>query len=242
MRNLLLLLSSCILFFASCKKEFVQDEPVNALTNTSSVIIDTSKGWYGTLKDRMRDPETNVTDTLPEDEIISNGLANIPNLEGNITTAVNYDFPINLQVFADSSSFETILRSNPNSTKIYIVGNRQTASFSYEAQPADSFGYYRITVGNSAVELKVYPKDDYSIFKTIQFAFKNYTAYLFVNKKLITSLKYKRAEYIGNVKTLSVGYGDFVGCDRVRIHNSYTKNLRMLENFNIDGQSHTIFY
>ena len=162
----------------------------------------------------------------------------IPNMDG---TYIQYAIPGSYTVSSDSTVFEATIRNGVNSAEMRMVGNISEAGVSFSA-PANGVGSYNLWVGSVYKTITVSPAIDFTSYNLVQFAIKGTKAFLYINNKLITSFSFSATNRIGNVQLLSMGYKGYIECDKVRLLNSYTKKVRMKEEFNIDGKSRTIFY
>lgn len=238
--TLLLKLSFLLLFAYGCAKK-VDVIPENITSSTQDLakqVVDTSKSWYGSFQD-LRDPDE-PANLLPDDDIISNGVARIPFYWDQIITHIMYDLPDARSINMDSSAIDITLKDNFNYFELTLTGSTNRAWARY-IQIADT-GFYTIILKSKSITAKVYPATDFTSFKLVRFAFKKSKVYLYVANKLITSFDYDTQSKIGRLKKIDAGGDGYIELDKVALYNSFSKQALMKEDFNINGQSHTIFY
>ena len=233
----------CITFIFLCacnKQQVIVKHPGN--DNLSQLIgskLDTSKGWYGSYQMFYQSPDDTSYFTLSDKYIIGNGEAKFPYNPDALAIRINYDIPVKEIIHGDSTTFKLSLKQGSNQILLQLIGVKNSLYFSYYVQ--NDTGYYLIAVGAIIKQVKVFPATMFNNFKTVKFAFSKNKVFLYVENKLITSFSYDTKNKMGVLKQISL-QAEYIECDFVRLYNTYNNKLVMREEFNHDGESHTVFY
>jgi hypothetical protein len=247
MQKKIILCLAIVCAFIGCQKEITGTSQISTsdVAEVKAKNIDTS-GWYGLFYDPFQDPEAPPVYTkVPDDTLILNGEAKVPDAfysDFSDTTFIAYDMLSTDIINADSSALDVTVRKNINTIELDILGTTNNAQLLYHANNVNDSGYYSLSVGSTSVKFNVYPATDFTSFKLLRFAFKQNKAFVYVSGKLITSFKYSAANKIGNIQGIRMGKDGYIECDNVKLRNSYTHEMLMKEDFNINGHSQTFFY
>lgn len=244
-----------ILFLVSCQKDLTTSpvasigESAKPAALTSLATVDSSDGWYGLyvypLPFPGGDPDW-TGDTIVAYDLIKNGfasIANYPDLGDVKASSIEYQIPSSHTVSGDSIVFEATVRSDADyvNMRIWDAGKFHGA-YLYIDTPVNGKRSFYIEVGSAYKEVLVKSVSSFTSYHLIQFALRGTTAFLYVDNKLICKLPFSNSDRIGNVSLLSMYTPGIIECDQSRLLNSYTRKVRMKEDFNIDGQTHTTWY
>jgi hypothetical protein len=236
-----------------CKKEIGSDIVSTSGTSNFNVathgVKDTLGRWFGTYSPKFSDPDA-PPDTVSENVLIKNGQAAVPYDKDNLNTSIGYFLPTDQSLAGDSIAFKAAVKDDINIVQMDIMGTQNIASAEY-VKGANNTGTITMAVGNT-IQSKQVSAIDFTSFKAIGLVLKGDHAFFYVSNKLMLSFAYSSNDRVGSIKTLSIGnnYHQYklsppangnIGCDYVRLYNSYSKSLLMKEDFNIDGRSNTIF-
>jgi hypothetical protein len=237
--NLLSCIAFCLLL--ACNKDALIVKPSTGsnVSQSTSPKLDTSRGWYGTYRYFFEDPEDTTEQYLLDKDIIANGEATVPNMQDVDEASINYDMPAKEIIHGDSTTFKMGLKKKGNTLDVYLVGTKNTMHLYYYTY--NDTGFYTLQLGAIYKTVKLFPATDFTNFRLVQFQCKRNKAYLYVGDKLVTSFNYGGKNKMGNVKQISIGNQSYIECNYVRLYNSSNQKLEMREEFNIDGESHTIF-
>ncbi len=220
---------------------------------TGKGVVSTNH-WYGTYTDAVcSDPmgacDPDGSGDATDAGIIKNGVAQLPNPAGyNFSYGnISFDIPSQYNISGDSLTFvavveNTIAYSLPDYDVILrIVGDKDTAAVHFVAAPSSqqSTEYYVGTARYTNLPSLVHY---FGSFETVKLAQKKYQTGAYVNNKLVYKFAYRSLNSIGRVKTITVSGKGYPTVDNVQLMNSYTNKKLMTEAFNVDGQSHTVFY
>ncbi len=252
---------ACALCLAACKKEDVSNSVASlALERTSSQATgsflaeeDTTYKWYGFyfVTTRPGDPDPGLdpdANLLDESLLIKDGIAQIKEPGGILIlkspTTIEYEIPASQNISGDSVVLEATMQNKDNvvsfSMREYVV-HGIGAGVIFNA-PVNNVGTYEMFCGGAKKTITIKPAIDFTKYQTVQFAIKGNKAYLLRNNVVLASMSIRASDKPSRIGFIGIGDESVVSCDRVRLLNSFTRKVRMREDFNIDGQSNTLFY
>lgn len=252
------------LAIVSCRKEAIEtnttsdnlfsEKTVSAESAVKPVV--SSAHWYGYYKyipvtipgepgDPGDDPDIQV---YPDSYFIRNGVAQLPSGGGPAFTYVAFDIPSSYTISGDSVIFQTVVQNavsnggyNDYDVILEIEGTQHYAELHFVADSSDQVSN-RFVVGNAQYNNLPQLNHYFSSFQTIKWVMKKNGAAAYINNKLAYRFTYGTANRIGTIKTITVGGKGYAVINNVTLLNSYSNKKIMVENFDIDGQSHTVFY
>ncbi len=262
-KQVLPLFAIVLILLSSCQKTELAT-PGTAISTTSADktagIAALGKGtvsdahWYGEYYNvfdsqgnpiPFGDPDVPYTD----DQFITGGVATLPIPSGvsSYFSDVLFDIPSQYSIPGDSIIYEVVIKNtNPAGIADYdvvltLVGENKSAEVHFvahkENQSATSYTLGTITHTNLLQLVS-----DFSSFQTVKLGTKKGKTGVYVNNKLLYQFKYSAADKLGRISEIKVGGKGSAVVDNVKLTNSYTNKKLMLEDFNTEGQSHTIFY
>ncbi len=246
---------ACALCLAACKKEVVSNSVASlALERTSSQATgsflaeeDTTYKWYGFYfnANPYADPDVNLQD---ESLLIKDGIAQIKEPGGTSIlkspTTIKYEIPAWQNISGDSVVLEATMQNKDNVVSFSMqeyVGYGIGAGVIFNA-PVNNVGTYEMFCGGARKTVTIKPAIDFTKYQTVQFAIKGNKAYLLRNNVVLSSMSILASDKPAHIGFIGIGDESVVSCDRVRLLNSFTRKVKMQEDFNINGQSNTVFF
>jgi hypothetical protein len=248
----LTLFCAIIIVLSACKKDMsgnmlnttnenALDE--SGLLSSAAGTVDTSNHWYGTYTGNgVSYP------AVPDDSIIKSGGAQLPRFSRKFAfTNIKLDIPAKHLIAGDSATFEASVKNTKNTGKgsldvaLQIVGDKHSANVRFVADSSVS-NSTNLAVGSTAVNGSKALVHYFRSFENVRFAFKDYTAFVYVNDSLVEKLTYGKVNSIGRIKNITVAFRGYGICNTVILRNSFTKKQILSESFNFDGQSHVLYY
>lgn len=247
MTNFKSVLSASLLILAlSCSKENLQ--PTNHSLQTGSAenaAEDCNPGrWFGIYANGYT-PGYNY-DTVPANTFIGNGVATLTNSPYSYYyTSIQLPIPSCHTFSGDSARVEVTLK-NPASGGItdydvsfFLIGSKDTAHVTF-------IGYRQefTSVGIGSKQYQNLPQlvHLFNEFTTIALELKGGVLKVYNGGTLIGSIPYRKADRIGNLRNINLGFKGSGTIDMVKVFNTATGNQIMQEDFNIDGESSVIWY
>ncbi len=265
LKNSFALSAFIVIMFTNCQKEAISktdmaetnlSEKKSAPESLASKSLVSDEHWYGNydnskyiLPRENGEPGGDADHPDVEDVfLIKNGVAVLPSLgDYTFNSYVFFNIPPQYNISGDSLVFEAVvMNSKDNSFYDYdvalqITGEQYSAEVHFVADTAEQKNnkYY---VGNAKRNNVPALVNYFGDFKTIKLGLKSDQTGVYVNGKLIYHFKYGADNRIGRVRTITVLGSGFVTVNSIKLSNSYTNKKIMTENFNYEGQSHTVFY
>ena len=258
----LLFFSACaLLMIAGCQKtelaqlpsaEASTDRVAEALIAKGTVSPDEWRGYYETLLDENglevgMDPDTHIED----DVFIHSGTATLPDLRvsgySSFFSAFAFNIPESSHISGDSILLEASVQNlRSNSINNYdvvldIIGTQHSLQVHFVAD-ATSVAATRYALGSITKSGLPSLVNYFGTFQTIKLGTKKGQTAVYVNNKLLYRFPYKADNKIGDIYQIRLSGKGVASFDYVKLTNSVTNKKRMQEDFNIEGQSHTIFY
>ena len=218
----------------------------NGLTSlqNSFTAADSTGLWYGSYAG-YAGPYPDV----PESDFIQNGVAKLPYIDQEFSyTNVSFDIPPAYRISGDSIEFDAVAK-NPIAfhsiadydVVLQMVGEEHSAELHFVADSSAKV-YDQFYVGDKRVSNRPELVHYFQNMSTIRLILQKDVAKVYVDGVQLGKLEYGAANRIGKLKTINVAGKGFVVVNKVQLLNSYTNQPVLLENFNTDGHSHTIFY
>lgn len=247
---------SCLAFMllSSCKKEItpktqptIGDEQLRSYAAVSNFAaggtVDTAAHWYGSYAG-FNGPYADV----PDSQLIKNGIAKVPRIGlPYLFSNVSLHIPAAHIISGDSLMFEAAVK-NTYSTGFYnfdivlqIVGSLHAAELHFVGD-AGSQQYNQLYVGDARVANVPQLNLFFDSLKTVRFVLKDDEAKVYVDSQFIYKLNYGAANRIGTVNFINVAGKGIAIVNKVRLLNSYTRDRILLEDFNTNGKSNTLFF
>ncbi len=183
-------------------------------------------------------------------QFISGGVATLPWESGmsSFFSSIYFSIPSQYNLPGDSIIYEVVVKNGSGSGGIAgydvlltLVGEKNTAQVHFVSDKAyqSSTAYTLGTLSHTNLPALV---QSFSNFQTVKLVNKKGKTAVYLNNKLLSSFKYTAANNLGRINEIHVdGKGSAV-VDNVKLTNSVTSKKLLLEDFNTEGQSHTIFY
>ena len=251
-----------LLTVMGCQKDDVQlantndessSETIQSLSDAKGVV--STNHWYGfyvsktpsdtTGMDPGGDPD--ISD-VSDRNMIHGGVAKLPMIDGFLFfSTISFDIPAQYSLPGDSILFEAIVKNPKDGVQtdwdvsLQIIGDQHSADVHFVADSAYQT-YTHYGVGSKNIYNSKALVHHFSNFETLKLATKKGQTGVYINNKLVYSFIYNIADKIGKIKTITISGKGYVTVDNVKLTNSITKKKLMLETFNTEGESHTVFY
>lgn len=250
-----ILIFSCVAvtFLAACQKDLkTETTAINnreiadddfAFSGAATGVADSTSEWLGTYSGYFK-----PYPIVPDDDLIYNGVAQLPYLDRQFSFSdISYIIPEKYPIYGDSISFEAKLK-NPKSSGfgdydvvVRLIGDEHSVEVHFVADD-DYVQYTEYTVGNRSNTKLAELVHLFGTFQTMKLAQKNYYSAVYINNNLVYKFKYGSKNAIGRLKSISIAFKGYGSCTKVGLKNSHTSSPLMLEEFNVQGKSNTLFY
>lgn len=242
-----------LILLSSCQKE-VKTPPAapNSITQsltgesdlaTGRKVVDSTGHWFGGYAGY-----NGPYPIIPDSVLINNGVAKDPKI--NIPfeySNVYYDIPEQYNITGDSITFEATAKNTTNTGQygydvvLQLFGDQHDAELHFVGVQA-GLQYTQYFVGNAkhtGLQQLVHYFDH---FETIRLIMKNNSTAVYLDTVELYKFKYGVENSIGRLKRVNVAFKGRGEVTQVNVRNSFGRKIIFKEEFDIDKQSHTVYY
>jgi hypothetical protein len=252
MLNRLLALSCSTLFLLSgCQKD-LQTKPT-ALNSSNELsdqavaagtqVVDTTNKWYVSYAG-YAEPYPTYTDG----SFIKDGVAKAPLLSKNFEYSnLSYDIPSKYNISGDSITFEVSVKNKMAGSKsgydvvLQLFGEQHNAELHFVGVQS-GLPYTQYIVGNARRTNLQQLVHYFDHFETVRLIMKNNYTSVYLDSVEVYKFKYGAQNSIGRLKKINVAGKGYAVVNNVNVRNSFGRKMIFNEAFNIDGQSHVVYY